>query len=45
VDGMTGALADMNTLGVWDPMSVKLQVYKTAIEVCVGTARAHGSQV
>ena len=33
VDGNTGALVDMNTLGVWDPMAVKLQVYKTAVEV------------
>jgi T-complex protein 1 subunit gamma len=30
---MTGALVDMNTLNVWDPMAVKLQTYKTAIEV------------
>ena len=25
----------MRTLGVWDPLAVKLQVYKTAIEVSV----------
>ena len=26
-------IVDMNDLGVWDPLSVKLQSYKTAIEV------------
>ena len=36
VDGDTGTLADMTELGVWDPLSVKVQTYKTAIEVCVG---------
>lgn len=35
VDGDTGSLADMTDLGVWDPLSVKVQTYKTAIEVCV----------
>ena len=35
VDGDTGTLADMTELGVWDPLSVKVQTYKTAIEVCV----------
>lgn len=34
VDGDTGSLADMTELGVWDPLSVKVQTYKTAIEVC-----------
>ena len=34
VDGDTGTLADMTELGVWDPLSVKVQTYKTAIEVC-----------
>ena len=37
VDGDTGELADMNDLGVWDPLSVKVQTYKTAIEVCTAT--------
>jgi T-complex protein 1 subunit gamma len=32
VDGVTGQLADMNTLGIWEPYSVKVQTYKTAIE-------------
>ena len=35
VDGDTGELVDMTALGVWDPLSVKVQTYKTAIEVCV----------
>ena len=34
VDGDKGVLADMTELGVWDPLSVKIQTYKTAIEVC-----------
>lgn len=28
-----GILADMSTLQVWDPLTVKLQTIKTAIEV------------
>lgn len=35
VDGDKGVLADMKELGVWDPLAVKIQTYKTAIEVCV----------
>lgn len=35
VDGDAGSLADMTELGVWDPLSVKVQTYKTAIEVCM----------
>lgn len=35
VDGVKGTIADMKELGVWEPLSVKLQTYKTAIEVCV----------
>merc|ERR1719312_1281100 len=31
----TGALADMSELGIWEPLSVKLQVYKTAIETAI----------
>ena len=34
VDGDKGVLVDMKELGVWDPLSVKIQTYKTAIEVC-----------
>ena len=33
VDGIKGTLIDMKELGVWEPLSVKLQTYKTAIEV------------
>lgn len=34
VDGETGNLVDMQEFGIWDPLSVKAQTYKTAIEVC-----------
>ena len=33
VNGETGQLADMNELRIWEPLSVKQQVYKTAVEV------------
>lgn len=33
VNGETGEITDMNTLGVWDTYSVKAQTFKTAIEV------------
>ena len=33
VDGIKGTITDMKDLGVWEPLSVKLQTYKTAIEV------------
>merc|ERR1711998_199857 len=32
IDGEKGELADMTTLGVWEPLSVKLQTIKTAVE-------------
>ncbi|CAM9400526.1 unnamed protein product [Phaeothamnion confervicola] len=32
IDGTTGQLADMTTLGIWEPYAVKLQTFKTAIE-------------
>ncbi|XP_068209509.1 T-complex protein 1 subunit gamma-like [Palaemon carinicauda] len=35
VNGETGELADMRTLKIWDPLSVKLQVYKTAVETAI----------
>ena len=35
MDGDKGVLADMKQLGIWDPLSVKVQIYKTAIEVSV----------
>ena len=33
VDGDTGKVVDMKELGVWEPYSVKIQTYKTALEV------------
>jgi len=54
VDGTTGKITDMHDLGVWEPLSVKLQVYKTAIETATlllriddivsGTKRADGQE-
>ncbi|XP_047003488.1 T-complex protein 1 subunit gamma [Schistocerca americana] len=35
INGDTGELADMHTLGIWEPLSVKLQVYKTAVETAI----------
>mmetsp|Transcript_40482 Transcript_40482/g.62264 ORF Transcript_40482/g.62264 Transcript_40482/m.62264 type:complete len:546 (+) Transcript_40482:142-1779(+) len=32
INGVTGALVDMNDYGVWEPFSVKVQTIKTAIE-------------
>ena len=31
VDGTTGKIVDMNDLGVWEPLSVKLQVFKERV--------------
>ena len=33
VDGDKGVLTDMSELGIWEPLSVKVQTFKTAIEV------------
>lgn len=33
VNGETGVLVDMKDLGIWEPLSVKLQTYKTSVEV------------
>lgn len=35
VDGDTGRLVDMKEFGVWDPITVKAQVYKTAVETAI----------
>jgi len=35
INGETGDLADMSALGIWEPLSVKLQVFKTAIETAI----------
>ncbi|XP_036708317.1 T-complex protein 1 subunit gamma isoform X2 [Balaenoptera musculus] len=32
VNGETGTLVDMKELGIWEPLAVKLQTYKTAVE-------------
>ncbi|XP_063901454.1 T-complex protein 1 subunit gamma-like [Zophobas morio] len=32
IDGESGQLADMRSLGVWEPVAVKNSIYKTAIE-------------
>ena len=42
VDGDTGCVVDMTELGVWDPLSVKVQTYKTAIEVSMHLERGGG---
>lgn len=33
INGETGEIVKMDILGIWEPLSVKLQTYKTAIEV------------
>ncbi len=33
INGETGELVDVTTIGIWEPLAVKLQAYKTAIEV------------
>merc|ERR1719511_395209 len=35
INGETGEIADMSEVGIWEPLSVKLQVYKTAIETAI----------
>uniref|UniRef100_A0A915D1H0 T-complex protein 1 subunit gamma n=1 Tax=Ditylenchus dipsaci TaxID=166011 RepID=A0A915D1H0_9BILA len=35
INGLTGELADVNTLQIWDPLTVRIQVLKTAIETSV----------
>ena len=32
INGQTGELADMEQLGIWDPLAVRLQALKTGIE-------------
>jgi len=32
IDGTTGEIVDVNDLNIWDPLSVRIQVLKTAIE-------------
>ena len=33
MDGETGKVVDMKDYGIWEPFAVKVQTYKTAIEV------------
>lgn len=35
IDGETGLLVDMNVRNIWEPLSVKMQTYKTAIETAI----------
>lgn len=35
MNGETGTLVDMKELGIWEPLAVKLQTYKTAVETAV----------
>merc|ERR1712168_200651 len=54
IDGLTGEISDMEKLEVYDPLAVKLQVYKTAVETAVlllriddiiqGTRKADGTE-
>ncbi|XP_067832016.1 T-complex protein 1 subunit gamma [Heptranchias perlo] len=35
VNGETGALADMQELGIWEPLAVKAQTFKTSVETAI----------
>ena len=35
IDGETGEIVDMAVRAIWEPLSVKLQVYKTAVETAI----------
>jgi len=35
INGETGEIVDMKEKGVWEPLSVKMQVYKTAVETAI----------
>lgn len=35
IDGESGQLVDMKEKNIWEPLSVKLQVYKTAVETAI----------
>lgn len=39
IDGITGQIADMKDLGIWEPYAVKVQTIKTAVEV---SQNSHG---
>lgn len=35
IDGETGEIVDMSVKGIWEPLTVKLQTYKTAVETAI----------
>lgn len=35
IDGESGQLVDMKVRNIWEPLSVKMQVYKTAVETAI----------
>ncbi|XP_015591159.1 T-complex protein 1 subunit gamma [Cephus cinctus] len=35
IDGETGKVVDMQERGIWEPLTVKLQTYKTAVETAI----------
>ncbi|XP_026083239.1 T-complex protein 1 subunit gamma [Carassius auratus] len=35
INGETGTLAEMEQLGIWEPLAVKAQTYKTAVETAI----------
>merc|ERR1739848_851622 len=35
INGLTGKLEDMKALGIYEPLAVKLQTYKTAVETAI----------
>uniref|UniRef100_A0A8C5WKW4 CCT-gamma n=1 Tax=Leptobrachium leishanense TaxID=445787 RepID=A0A8C5WKW4_9ANUR len=35
VDGEAGVIVDMKDLGIWEPLAVKMQTYKTAVETAI----------
>ncbi|XP_065200674.1 T-complex protein 1 subunit gamma [Planococcus citri] len=35
INGETGKIVKMDELGIWEPLSVKLQTYKTAVETAI----------
>lgn len=41
VDGESGCLSDMSALGIWEPLAVKAQTYKTAVEVRTSHTAVH----
>lgn len=42
IDGETGELVEQKAKGIWEPLSVKLQTYKTAVETAILLLRIDG---